>query len=154
VAAEAGREQVPGPPRFFRRAEDGLVAHATRAFALQSRQSDGATLRDHLEARAARGVRSADLDVPPIPAGFGYLLDWFNELHRRRGVGPNGPSPLSWSDVDAWARRTDRDPCPWELAVIERLDDAYFGSLAGPEERTAPKAPVVHQPWPDAKGVA
>lgn len=126
------------------------MAHARAAFALHARQEDGSTLRDTLLERSRRRDAGAEaaraqLSVPPIPVGFGYLLDDFNALHKRRAFGPAGPLPLSWESIDAWARRTGKTPTAWELRVIDLLDDAYFAAQS-PE---AVRAPREHQAWPD-----
>lgn len=88
-------------------------------------------MREHLEHRARHGNPAAirDLTPPAYPAQYEYLLLWFFELHGRRGAGMNGPAALTWSDFDAWARRTKREPSPWEFRVLGRLDDAYFGAM-------------------------
>lgn len=95
------------------------------------RGKDGATLRSHLEVSARRGSpgAAAALQGPPLPAGYAYLLDWFFELHGRRGSGMHGPAALTWGDFDAWARRTERRPTPWEFRVLGLLDDAFFAAV-------------------------
>ena len=65
-------------------------------------------------------------------------------------MGPHGPQPLGWSDVDAWARRTKRDPSPWECHVIQRLDDAFFFAQQGPAETAVPVA-ADEPAWPTKK---
>ena len=89
-------------------------------------------MRAHLELARARGVVAARqaLTPPPYPTRYTYLLDWFFELHGRRGSGMNGPASLTWGDFDAWARRTGREPSPWEFRVLGALDDAFFASVA------------------------
>jgi hypothetical protein len=101
-----------------------------------------------LEARAGRaggdGARQ-QLEAPPLPEGYEYLALWFNDLHKRRQAGTNGPQPLGWPDLDAWARRTGREPTPWELRVLTMLDDAYFAK-ADPVS-----VPVADRAWPTPK---
>jgi hypothetical protein len=129
------------------------VTHARAAFALARRQEDGSTLRDHLEARArTRDGESAkrELNLPPLPAGYGYLVDWFNEMHGRRLAGPHGPQPLTWADVQTWAAETGRLPSLWEKRTLMRLDDAYFSATFGPETPAATERPA-DRAWPDRK---
>jgi len=69
------------------------------------------------------------------PGSLGYLWDWFLELHARRGSGPMGAAPITWPDLDAWARRTRRDPAAWEFDVLARLDNEFFtATLPAPDE--------------------
>ena len=46
----------------------------------------------------------------------------------------NGPSALTWGDLDAWARLTKRSPTPWDFHALCAVDDAFFAS-AVKEER-------------------
>lgn len=80
------------------------------------------TLRQHL-AHAGE-----DAEAPP-PIGAFYLVGWFWQLSNRRGSGM-GLSPITWEAIDAWARRSGNDPEPWEIGVIEQMDDAYVSKIA------------------------
>lgn len=121
------------------------------AFALQRPAGKGTTEADHLAERARRrdGAEArAQLIAPRYPASARYLLDWFYELHARRGYTQHGPLPLSWSDMDAWARRTKRDPWRWEWLVIGLLDHAFLS----PDETTDAVKTTTHDAaWPEAK---
>jgi hypothetical protein len=101
-----------------------------------------------------RGGESAqhELVAPPLPDGFGYLVLWFNELHRRRQSGPNGPQPLVWSEIESWARQTGRTLSQWELRVLTTLDDAYFAATFGAAaEEETPVVARVDAAWPEKK---
>lgn len=77
--------------------------------------------RKHLERAAKRGNKRAreTLEGPgPFPAGLEYLWRWARELHPARGFGAHGPNPVTWPDLDAWARRTGRDPDPDEARAL------------------------------------
>jgi hypothetical protein len=94
-------------------------------------ETDGATLRKHLESvEAQTGKRPAQLDGPEFPTGVEYLWEWYWQLRRHNGGNGFGPGPISWSEIDAWARRTGADPAPWELEVISELDAAYLKQQA------------------------
>lgn len=68
----------------------------------------------------------AELRSETRPGALAYLWLWFLELHSHRGAGAMGPAPITWPDLDAWARRTRRDPLPWEIDMLSRLDDVFF----------------------------
>jgi hypothetical protein len=87
------------------------------------------------------------LHAPPLPEGYAYLAQWFNELHTRRQAGPHGPQPLGWPELDAWSRQTGRTLTPWELRVLTMLDDAYFTK---PDPVSVPVAE--ERAWPTQKG--
>lgn len=100
-------------------------------FGLLRREQDGATRRAHLEHAARRGNAKAQaaLVAPPLRARFVHLWHWFQELHGARGSGMNGPAPITWPDLDAWARRTRRDPSPWECTALKAMDGAFFATV-------------------------
>ncbi len=82
--------------------------------------------RDLLAASAARGnpVAIKALAEPEIPEAIEYLLDWSRELVGHSGEGVNGPAALSWDTLDAWARRTGRNPTDAECRALMLLDTA------------------------------
>lgn len=86
---------------------------------------DGAgSQRDHLEALASQRVPAAiaALEGPPYPEELRYLHEWFLELDSARGEGMMGLAPLTYPQVDAWARLQDRRPRPHEVRALFRLD--------------------------------
>ncbi len=82
--------------------------------------------RVHLQAAAARGIQRAKdrLRGPEFPEPLRYLYDWFHELLAGRGVDMNGLMPLSFTELDAWARQTRRRPEPHEVRALFLLDAA------------------------------
>lgn len=38
----------------------------------------------------------------------------------------SGLSPIGWSDIDAFSRRAQVRLAPWEIELIEELDDVYL----------------------------
>lgn len=68
--------------------------------------------------------------MPPFPTALGYLWKTYFRLRRRCSVGFSGPNPLSWRDIDAFTRQTRFALAPWEVDIIERLDDAYLQPIA------------------------
>lgn len=97
---------------------------------MNRRQPDGATKREHLEAAAAHGNRSPELDGPPCPAALEYLWFWFGELSMARPAGQWGMASIGYSDIAAWARLTRRWPDPFEVSCILALDRAFLKSNA------------------------
>jgi len=65
----------------------------------------------------------ADGEGSPPPE-VAYLLDWFTELSGRRTHGGMAANPITFPDIEAWARLTGQRPRPWEVRVLTRLDDA------------------------------
>ena len=65
-----------------------------------------------------------------MPKALAYLWSAFWRLRRRKGGTGFGPAPLEWPDIDAFLRRSSLDLAPWEVEVIEDLDDLYMSEAA------------------------
>lgn len=60
-----------------------------------------------------------------LPAGGGLLWRWFGELNNARGWHSNGPQPLGFAEIEAWARLT-RWPLTARHAAVLRAMDAEW----------------------------
>lgn len=80
-----------------------------------------------------RAEFEAELECPPFPDALTYLWQAFCRLHARRGAGFS-VSPLSWSEIDAFIRRAGVRLAPWEIRIIEQIDDAYLAEQGKPKE--------------------
>ena len=47
-----------------------------------------------------------------IPKRLEYLWRWFTELKK----------PIAYTELESWARLTDREPTRWEITLLMRLD--------------------------------
>jgi hypothetical protein len=65
-----------------------------------------------------------------LPPAVAYLWSAFLRLHCRRGSNGFGASPLSWSEIDAFCRLSGVRLAPWEVEIVEALDDAYMAEQA------------------------
>ena len=66
------------------------------------------------------GEKPPELDGPPIPPVGAYLWEWFSELHKAR------QGPISYSEIQAWAKLSGNSPEPWEVKAIKALDIEYL----------------------------
>lgn len=107
-------------------------------------------MRDHLEAAARNGNQTAiaTLDGPPIPDAVAYLWGWYAELAAGRGEGLAGAAPITYADIEAWARLLDRRPSPHEVSALLELDRAvrHPAPEADEDEVSRPETP-----WPTPK---
>lgn len=76
------------------------------------------------------------LEGPPLPYCLRHLWEWFGELADARSGGM-GPGPITFQDIDAWARLTGRHPTPWEVSVIRQLDGLWL-SIMPDQNATSP----------------
>jgi hypothetical protein len=95
---------------------------------------DGSSLRDHLSGLLVR-VRDpvkrksiqSDLSLPPFPEAVRYLWDAYLRLRRRKSVDMMGNAlPLEWPDILAFNQLAGLRLKPWEIEIIERLDNIYL----------------------------
>ncbi len=91
-------------------------------------------MHDRLVARLDRAERKqareevakieAELRMPAFPQPLAYLWRAYLRLRRRTAGGFSGPEPVSWPALEAFARLFDL--APWEIELIETLDDIYL----------------------------
>lgn len=88
------------------------------------------------------GKRHADLDGPECDGALLYLYGWWRELDDARQSGINGLDPISFGEMEAWARLTKRAPSVDEVQTMRRIDVAYLRMYAAEAaKRAAPKKP-------------
>jgi hypothetical protein len=89
---------------------------------LDIRDEHGVSLRKHYAAGLEQGVGDGRLlEGPPCPPELAHVLRWFDDLKHSR-VTPFGLGALTYTEIDAWARRTGRDPDPVEVSALRGLD--------------------------------
>ncbi len=67
-----------------------------------------------------------ELALPELPAALAHLWRAYLRLRRRKASGFAGPSPIEWHDIDAFIRRSGISLAPWEVEIIEAVDDVYL----------------------------
>lgn len=111
-----------------------MRAHAERHFALSApADKDGkASYRETLQGLIARSRNpervakyQAELYCPPLPKELAYLWNAFKRIRRRIGSSGFGVNPITWPDIDAFCRHARFQLVPWELEIVEMLDDLY-----------------------------
>jgi hypothetical protein len=63
---------------------------------------------------------------PEIPDVVSHVWNWFWVVNNRRQYSPNGPQPLTFSEIDSWVRRMDLDARPEEIEMLVAMDDAFI----------------------------
>lgn len=68
------------------------------------------------------------LGLPDVPEPVAYILSW---VAGSGGIGWSqvagmGEGPLSWQEIDAFARRRAPDMQPWEAEQIRAMSEAYL----------------------------
>lgn len=63
-----------------------------------------------------------------------YVWSAWRRIRRRKAPGFNGHNPIEWPDIDAFIRRTGTALDPFDIDLIEALDDLF---LAKTEEQAS-----------------
>jgi len=78
----------------------------------------------------------AELALPPFPIELAYLWSAFMRLRRRSAGGLNGPEPVTLQAIETLSRLSCLRFAPWEIKLIEALDDLYLVSVSKPSGDT------------------
>lgn len=84
-----------------------------------------------------RAECESELALPPFPMPLLYLWKAFQRLDRRRGSNGFSLNPISWPEIDAFVRNAKMSLRPWEISLIEDLDDLYRSEMAKAEKARA-----------------
>lgn len=103
------------------------------------RQSDGSTLRAHLQAEArATGEPDSRL-LTRVPEEAEALYEAFTDLAAARPMGM-AAGAIPHTEIEAWQRLSGVCLSPWEVDTIKAMDRAALGAMAA----AAPKTPKGH----------
>lgn len=131
---------------FYEARRGELIAFAERSLELSSIEDGGASYRETLEGLLERAERRGDasriaeleamLACPPLPPARAYLWDTYWRLRRRKGGTGFGASPIEWPDLHAFTLQSRFHLAPWEVELIEAIDDCYLAEQARASRRS------------------
>jgi len=107
-----------------------LTDHVLHGVHLGRREPDGATRRDHLMAAERAGIRTGELDPPPLPPGGDVLLDVYWRLRRSAGGNGMGMNAVSLHDVLAYQQAYGVALLPEEIDWLLDIDAAVLAAIA------------------------
>jgi len=64
-----------------------------------------------------------------LPPALAHVWAWFCELSGARGAGMYSLAPITFQDIEAWARLTGHRPSPAEVGLLRQLDDVFREEL-------------------------
>lgn len=64
--------------------------------------------------------------MPPFPRALSYLWEAYLRLRRRTAAGAGGREPIGWEALDAFNRNSGLRLRPWEVRLLEQLDDIFL----------------------------
>lgn len=69
--------------------------------------------------------------MPEFPKPLLYLWHAYMRMRRRMAPSPlGGPLPLTWTEIGSFERLTGAHLAPWEVELVEALDDLYLVEYA------------------------
>lgn len=77
-----------------------------------------------------RAKYQQELAVPPFPEALKYLWRTFGRMRARAGSTGFGRAPISFAEIDAFVRQTGFRLAPWEVEILEALDDLHLAEHA------------------------
>ena len=94
-------------------------------------RKDGTRLIDVYESVAVQtGEFPESAEFPEVPEAGLDVWDWYFELRGAAGNGMNGPEPITYPAMSAWAAIYGRRILPVHDRLIRLLDAAYMGTVA------------------------
>jgi hypothetical protein len=66
------------------------------------------------------------LEAPDLPDAFAHVWEWFTELSNARGAGAFSLNPISFQDMESWARLSGTHLTPSEVGLLRRLDEVFL----------------------------
>lgn len=76
----------------------------------------------------------AELALPPFPEEMRYLWRAFVRIRNRINGNGMTPARITLQDLDAFNRLSGLHLAPWEVAIIEMLDDLFLSAMASGNE--------------------
>ena len=151
-------------PRFSKASEELLRSYAEAYFFLNLKKEDGASEADglarvleNLENRrgavieAKRAEIEARLYLPDFPEEYAFAWASFFDLNNSRGSNGFGSNPISFTEIDAYTRLTQKVLLPYEIAAIQILDNCFLKAQSelhksAQKAKAVPKAPTAPAP--------
>lgn len=71
-----------------------------------------------------------------MPEALAYIWHAFCRLSARRGSNGFSINPITWPDIDAYVRHSKMPLAPWEVRIVEELDDLFRQEQGKPKEQS------------------
>ena len=138
MAAQASGNLHLGPRELFAGLTAALCEAVAACVAANRRAGDGSALRDHIDQLCRQtgkspeelGLAPEEAQEPEVPFAGEHLWAWFWEVSEARASNGFCLLPLSWVDIEAWARLTATPLSPYEALTLRRMDAAYLSAHA------------------------
>jgi hypothetical protein len=78
-----------------------------------------------LDGKAIREIE-AELEVPPLPSALHYVWRAYLRMRRRKAAGFASFDPIEWPDIQAFINVSGFRLAPWEVELIEAIDDVFL----------------------------
>jgi len=107
--------------------KEALLQFAEHEISLSARQSDGATLREHLESLANQtGEMPQELEAVDCPEPIRYLWGYFTSMSKRRTWNGGMANPISNQEMQAWAQPRGIALSAFDVEALDDLETMYI----------------------------
>lgn len=102
---------------------DELIVFVKNEFELDQPQSDGQSLRTHLQSvERQTGITPEQLSPVEVGDELAYIWKYFISMNRRRTSSGFGPNPISSLELIAWANNHGIPLNPFEVEVLDSIE--------------------------------
>lgn len=131
-----------------KQADDTDTDEEDRAHVRQYADQVGISFEDALEKfgyverdrKRAQREEEEEAKRPKPPEGFEFVWEWYFELAQSRQQTGFGVSPISWQEMDAWARITGVTLYPWLAMCFRAMDQAWLKVAAERSRKNGDKS--------------
>lgn len=111
-------------------------------FKMSERQSDGASLMEHLKVVEKVSGRTPPelLEEPELDELFYECWSWFLRLHQRRTSNGFGVNYILHSELLAFFKLLQYIPQQWELELLELFDSVAMDEISKQQEKKSKKS--------------
>jgi hypothetical protein len=101
----------------------------------------GSSRRAHLRQVEKTSGKTPEelLENPELPEPVKHVWEWWYELHNARSAGGMGQSPITYLDIQAWAKMSRQEPTPWEVQALREMDKVYMSWSREKGKKESPK---------------
>lgn len=93
---------------------------------------------DRIEKTIVAALKQAlddDLSALIVPPGAALIFEWFMDLHIARSWHANGPNPISYQEINAYAQLGRWNLAPHHISLLRAMDATFIENFIARRER-------------------
>lgn len=145
--AEQISKKLKDVNEWYKELIEETILFADHSFRMSSRQSDGSSLKEHMDNAKSNPFASASMiavveqeEPPSLPEAAAYVWSYFLRLHSGRGQGGlGGFLPLNYQEIESFCNMEKVELESWELDMIKSLDACFLKVSYEQQEKESKK---------------